>query len=93
MSSTIPSITISKMMTFSNAGVPERELFEISAVIDTPDEITPLGQIRFEDLSDLVHLYNILGTYILINGLDNTDEVDRGQDDGDHEEDDGYDGD
>ena len=81
------------MMTFSNAGVPERELFEISAVIDTPDEITPLGQIRFEDVSDLVHLYNILGTYILMNDLNNTDEVDRGKDDGDHEEDDGYDGD
>lgn len=83
MSSPTPSITISKMMTFSDAGMPDRELFEISAIIDTPDEITPLGQIRFEDVSDLVHLYNILGTYILMNDINNTDEKGSEEDDED----------
>lgn len=87
MSSPIPSITISRMMTFGDDGMPERELFEISAIIDTPDEITPLGQIRFENVSDLVSLYNVLGTYILMSGLNQTDEKDREEDD----EDVGYD--
>lgn len=81
MSSPIPSITISKMMTFSDAGLPDRELFEISAIIDTPDEITPLGQIRFENVSDLVSLYNILGTYILMSGIDHTHEKGSEKDD------------
>ena len=83
MSSPTPSITISKMMTFSDAGMPDRELFEISAIIDTPDEITPLGHIRFENVADLVSLYNILGTYIMMNDINNTDEKGSEEDDED----------
>lgn len=77
MSGNIPEISISKVLRFNAAGIPDCELFEISAIIDSTDEISPLGSIRLEDASDLVALYNALGTYILINGLDNTDDADR----------------
>lgn len=71
MSGNIPEISISKVLRFNAAGIPDCELFEISAIIDSTDEISPLGSIRLEDASDLVALYNSLGTYILMNGLDN----------------------
>lgn len=76
MRSPIPSITISKVMSFNNAGMPDSEQFKISAIIDTPDEITPLGSIRFEDASDLVALFNILGTYIRMYDLDQAEDAD-----------------
>lgn len=74
MNRNIPQITISKVMVFNAAGMPDCEQFEISAIIDTPDEISPLGRIRFEDAADLVSLHNILGTYIRMNDLDLTEE-------------------
>lgn len=74
MSRNFPAITIAKVMNFNTAGMPDSEQFEISAIIDTPDEITPLGRIRFEEASDLVSLYNILGTYIRMNDLDHPDD-------------------
>lgn len=74
MSRKIPQTTISKVMIFNAAGMPDCEQFEISAIIDTPDEITPLGSIRFEDPADLVSLHNILGTYIRMNDLDHPDD-------------------
>ena len=73
MSRNVPSITIAKVMVFNAAGAPDSEQFEIAAIIDTPDEISPLGRIRFEDAEDLVSLRNILDTYIRINDLDQTD--------------------
>lgn len=76
MSRNIPQITISQVMVFNAAEMPDCEQFEIEAIIDTPDEISHLGSIRFEDASDLVSLYNILGTYIRINDLDHHDEDD-----------------
>lgn len=84
MNRNIPQITISKVMVFNAAGMPDCEQFEISAIIDTPDEISPLGRIRFEDAADLVSLHNILGTYIRINDLDQPEEdVDREEEGGD----------
>lgn len=80
MSRNIPQITVSKVIIFNAAGMPDSEQYEISAIIDTPDEISPLGRIRFEYASDLVTLHNILGTYIRMNNLDQPD------DDADHEE-------
>lgn len=74
MKRNIPQITISKTMVFNDSEMPDCEQFEISAIIDTPDEISPLGRIRFEDASDLVSLYNILGTYIRMNDLDHPDD-------------------
>lgn len=74
MKRNIPQITISNVMVFNADGMPDCEQFEISAIIDTPDEISPLGRIRFEDASDLVSLYNILGTYIRMNDLDHPDD-------------------
>ena len=76
MNRNIPQITISKVMVFNAAGAPDSEQFEITAIIDTPDEISPLGRIRFEDAEDLVTLRNILDTYIRINNLDQTDDND-----------------
>lgn len=73
MSRNIPDITIAKVMNFNTAGMPDSEQFEIAAIIDTADEITHLGRIRFEDASDIVLLYNILGTYIRMNDLDEAD--------------------
>lgn len=73
MNRNIPQISISKVMLFNAAGMPDSEQFEITATIDTPDEISPLGSIRFEDASDLVSLHNILGTYIRMNDLDHPD--------------------
>lgn len=73
MKRNIPQITISKVMVFNAAGMPDCEQFELAAIIDSPDEISHLGRIRFEDESDLVSLYNILGTYIRMNDLDQTD--------------------
>lgn len=70
MNRNLPTITIGQVMNFNSAGMPENVQYEIAAIIDTPDEITPLGRLRFEDASDLVSLYNILGTYIRINDLD-----------------------
>lgn len=69
MSRNIPGITIAKVMSFNDAGMPDCEQYEIAAIIDTPDEITPLGRIRFEEADDLIALYNILGTYIRINDI------------------------
>lgn len=69
MSRNIPAITIAKVMSFNDAGMPDCEQYEIAAIIDTPDEITPLGRIRFEDADDLIALYNILGTYIRMNDI------------------------
>lgn len=84
MSRNIPQITISKVMAFNAAGMPDYEQFEIAAIIDSPDEISPLGRIRFEDKSDLVSLFNILGTYIRMNDLDQTDDdADREEEGGD----------
>ena len=80
MNRNIPQITISKVMVFNAAGMPDCEQFEIAAIIETPDEISPLGRIRFEDAEDLVALHNILGTYIRMNDLDHPD------DDADREE-------
>ena len=74
MSRNIPQITISKVIVFNAAGMPDCEQFEISAVIDTPDEISLLGRIRFEDPSDLVALHNILGNYIRMYNLNLHDE-------------------
>lgn len=76
MSRNIPDITIAKVMNFNTAGMPDSEQFEIAAIIDTADEITHLGRIRFEDASDIVLLYNILGTYIRMNDLDEADMAD-----------------
>lgn len=72
MSRNIPTITIGQVMNFNSAGMPDNVQYEIAAIIDTPDEITPLGRLRFEDASDLVSLYNSLGTYILMNDIHNT---------------------
>lgn len=73
MSRNIPDITIAKVMSFNAAGIPECEQYEIAAVIDTADEISALGRIRFEDAADLVSLHNILGAYIRMNGLGHQD--------------------
>ncbi len=83
MSRNIPDITIAKVMSFNAAGMPECEQYEIAAIIDTADEITALGRLRFEDPADLVSLYNILGTYIRMNGLDQPDGADQQQEGGD----------
>lgn len=83
MSRNIPDITIAKVMSFNAAGMPECEQYEIAAIIDTTDEITALGRLRFEDGADLVSLYNILGTYIRMNGLDHPDGADQQQEGGD----------
>lgn len=82
MSRNIPDITIAKVMSFNAAGMPEYEQYEIAAIIDTADEITALGRIRFEDAADLVSLHNILGTYIRMNGLDHPDGADQQQEGG-----------
>lgn len=70
MNRNIPQISISKVMLFNAAGMPDSEQFEITATIDTADEFTALGRIRFEDPSDLVALSKILDSYIRINDLD-----------------------
>lgn len=80
MSRNIPDISIARVMNFNAAGMPDNVQFEIAAIIDTADEITHLGRIRFEDASDLVLLYNILGTYIRMNDLDEADTVEEGGD-------------
>lgn len=59
---------------------PANQQYEITAIIDTADEITHLGRIRFEDASDIVLLYNILGSYIRMNDLDEADTVEEGGD-------------
>lgn len=82
MSRNIPDITIAKVMSFNAAGMPECEQYEIAAIIDTADEITALGRLRFEDAADLVSLHNILGTYIRMNGLDHPDGADQRQEGG-----------
>lgn len=82
MSRNIPDITIAKVMSFNAAGMPECEQYEIAAIIDTADEITALGRLRFEDAADLVSLHNILGTYIRMNGLDHPDGADQQQEGG-----------
>lgn len=82
MNRNIPQISISKVMTFNAAGMPDSELFEIEAIIESPDEISPLGRIRFEDAADLVSLHNILGSYIRINDLDSTDAEDAREEEG-----------
>lgn len=74
MSRNIPTISIAKVIDFNSAGMPDCEQYEISAIINTLDEISPLGRLRFEDASDLVTLYNILGTYIRMYDLDDPDE-------------------
>lgn len=76
MSRNIPTITIGQVMNFNSAGMPDNVQYEIAAIIDTPDEITPLGSIRFEDASDLVALFNILGTYIRMYDLDQAEDAD-----------------
>lgn len=83
MSRNIPDITIAKVMSFNAAGMPECEQYEIAAIIDTADEITALGRLRFEDAADLVSLHNILGTYIRMNGLDHQDVAEQQQEGGD----------
>lgn len=80
MSRKIPTITIGKVMNFNSAGMPDNVQYEIAAIIDTPDEISPLGRIRFEDASDLVSLYNILGNYIRVYDLDKADQKQEGGD-------------
>lgn len=85
MSRNIPQITISQVMVFNAAGMPDCGQFEIAAIIDTPDEISHLGHMRFEDASDLVSLYNILGTYIRMNNLDHSDDDDDREEEGDDE--------
>lgn len=80
MSRNIPSITIGQVMNFNSAGMPDNVQYEIAAIIDTPDEITPLGRIRFEDASDLVSLYNIIGNYIRVYDLDKADQDREGGD-------------
>lgn len=82
MSRNIPDITIAKVMSFNAAGIPECEQYEIAAVIDTADEISALGRIRFEDAADLVSLHNILGTYIRMNGLGHQDVAEQQQEGG-----------
>lgn len=77
MSRNIPSITIGQVMNFNAAGMPDNVQYEIAAIIDTPDEISPLGRIRFEDASDLVTLYNILGNYIHLNGFEESCQIDE----------------
>lgn len=74
MNRNIPQISIANVMTFTQEGIPESEQFEISAIIDTADEITPLGRITFEHPDDLISLRNILDTFIRINDLDDPDE-------------------
>lgn len=78
MSRNIPDISIAKVMNFNAAGMPDNVQFEIAAIIDTADEITHLGRIRFEDASDIVLLYNILGSYIRMNDLDEADTEEEG---------------
>lgn len=77
MNRNITQISIAKVMVFNAAGMPDCEQFEIAAMIETSDEISPLGRIRFEDAEDLVSLYNILGTYIRMNDLDHPDDADQ----------------
>lgn len=63
------------------SSIPTRKpAVRIAAIIDTADEITHLGRIRFEDASDIVLLYNILGTYIRMNDLDEADTEEEGGD-------------
>ncbi len=80
MSRNIPDISIAKVMNFNAAGMPDNVQFEIAAIIDTADEITHLGRIRFEDASDIVLLYNILGSYIRMTDLDEADTEEEGGD-------------
>lgn len=82
MSHNIPDISIAKVMNFNAAGMPDNVQFEIAAIIDTADEITHLGRIRFEDASDIVLLYNILGSYIRMNDLDEADTEEEGEEEG-----------
>lgn len=82
MSRNIPQITISQVMTFNAAGMPGSELFEIEAIIESSDEYSLLGRIRFEDASDLISLHNILGTYIRMNDLDRPDADDTLEEEG-----------
>lgn len=80
MNRNIPDISIAKVMRFNTAGMPDNQQYEITAIIDTADEITHLGRIRFEDAADIVLLYNILGTYIRMNDLDEADAEEEGGD-------------
>lgn len=86
MNRNIPDITIARVMSFNAAGMPDSEQYEIAAIIDTPDEITSLGSIRFEDPDDIVALYNILGTYIRMNDLDHLEEEDNEEEKGGDDE-------
>lgn len=78
MSRNIPAITIAQVMNFNAAGMPDSVQFEITAIIDAPDEITPLGRLRFEDASDLISLYNTIGNYIRVYDLDKADQEKEG---------------
>lgn len=80
MSRNIPTISIGQVMHFSATGMPDHMQYEIAAIIDTTDEITPLGRLYFDDASDLVTLYNSLGTYIRMNDLDDAAREQEGGD-------------
>ena len=64
-----PTISISRVREFTCASLPDKEVYEISAMIDSIDEISDLGRIRLEEREDLVMLWKILGSYITIHGL------------------------
>lgn len=70
-----PTISIARVMDFTCSSLPDKEVYEISAMIDTLDEISDLGRIRLEEREDLVMLWKILGSYITLHGLkaDNRD--------------------
>ncbi len=78
-----PTISISRVMDFTCSSLPDKEVYEISVMIDSIDEISDLGRIRLEEREDLVMLWKILGTYIKIHGLKadnrNTDKKEGGE--------------
>lgn len=80
MSRNIPEITIAQVMNFNSAGMPDNMQYEIAAIIDTPDEMSHLGCIRFEDAADLVSLHKILGNYIRAEKLNVADQEQEGGD-------------
>lgn len=64
-----PEIRISLDTRFSPTGVPEKDTYRISALIDTEDEYSMCGTLEFENKQDLIALRNALNYYIDANNI------------------------
>lgn len=64
-----PEIRISLDTRFSPTGVPEKDTYRISAIIDTEDEYSMCGTLEFENRQDLIALRNALDYYIAANNI------------------------